>query len=180
MPTTRTGLQYALSPTFTENDDDRRYPYHNPRCSKSRAAADYLAQQNVETRIVRYLDTPPDISVLREIFGKLGLADVRGMMRVKDDLYRELKLDDPSLDNEALLVAIAAHPALLERPDCPSWAAKPPSARPDGKYCGFAGGRIGRLKKRIQERNRICIARFRHTARCGLTCGAASKSASSS
>jgi len=90
--------------------------YHNPRCSKSRAAADYLAQQNVETRIVRYLDTPPDISVLREIFGKLGLADVRGMMRVKDDLYRELKLDDPSLDNEALLAAIAAHPALLERP----------------------------------------------------------------
>ena len=69
--------------------------YHNPRCSKSRAAADYLAQQNVETRIVRYLDTPPDISVLHEIFGKLGLTDVRGMMRVKDDLYRELKLDDP-------------------------------------------------------------------------------------
>ena len=90
--------------------------YHNPNCSKSRAAADYLAQQNVETRIVRYLDTPPDIAVLREIFGKLGLADVRGMMRVKDDLYRELKLDDPSLDNEALLAAIAAHPALLERP----------------------------------------------------------------
>ena len=90
--------------------------YHNPRCSTSRAAADYLAQQNVETRIVRYLDTPPDISVLREIFGKLGLTDVRGMMRVKDDLYRELKLDDPSLDNEALLAAIAAHPALLERP----------------------------------------------------------------
>ena len=90
--------------------------YHKPRSSKSRAAADYLAQQNVETRIVCYLDTPPDISVLREIFGKLGLADVRGMMRVKDDLYRELKLDDPSLDNEALLVAIAAHPALLERP----------------------------------------------------------------
>ena len=90
--------------------------YHNPRCSKSRAVADYLAQQNVETRIVRYLDTPPDISVLREIFGKLGLADVRGMMRVKDDLYSELKLDDPSLDNEALLAAIAAHPALLERP----------------------------------------------------------------
>jgi len=27
-----------------------------------------------------------------------------------------LKLDDPSLDNEALLAAIASHPALLERP----------------------------------------------------------------
>ena len=37
-------------------------------------------------------------------------------LTLKDDLYRELKLDDPSLDNEALLAAIAAHPALLERP----------------------------------------------------------------
>ena len=50
------------------------------------------------------------------VIQELGHLPVRGMMRVKDDLYRELKLDDPSLDNEALLAAIAAHPALLERP----------------------------------------------------------------
>ena len=150
--------------------------YHNPRCSKSRAAADYLAQQNVETRIVRYLDTPPDIAVLREIFGKLGLADVRGMMRVKDDLYRELKLDDPSLDN-ARRDCGPSRP--VGKTDC-RLGRQSRHRPPDGKYCGFAGGRIGRLKKRIQERNRICIARFRHTARFGLICGAASKSVLSS
>lgn len=38
------------------------------------------------------------------------------MMRVKDDLYKELGLDNPDLDNDALLRAIADHPALLERP----------------------------------------------------------------
>ena len=38
------------------------------------------------------------------------------MMRVKDDLYKELGLDKSDLDNQALLEAIAAHPALLERP----------------------------------------------------------------
>ena len=90
--------------------------YHNPRCSKSRAAAEWLAAQGVETQVVRYLDRPLTAAELRGLAQKLGLADVRGMMRVKDDLYRELKLDDPSLDNEALLAAIAAHPALLERP----------------------------------------------------------------
>jgi putative arsenate reductase len=63
---------------------------------------------------VRYLDEPLSVSGLRDLAAKLGLADVRGMMRVKDDLYRELNLD--KADNEALLAAMAAHPALLERP----------------------------------------------------------------
>jgi len=38
------------------------------------------------------------------------------MMRTKDDLYKELGLDNPDLDNAALLQAIAEYPALLERP----------------------------------------------------------------
>ena len=66
--------------------------------------------------VVKYLDTPPDLATLKDIFAKLGLESVRGMMRVKDDLYKELGLDNPDLDNQALLEAIAAHPSLLERP----------------------------------------------------------------
>ena len=38
------------------------------------------------------------------------------MMRVKDSLYQELGLDNPDLDDDALLRAVAEHPALLERP----------------------------------------------------------------
>lgn len=53
---------------------------------------------------------------MKDIFNKLGLESARGMMRVKDDLYKELGLDNPDLDNDALLRAIADHPALLERP----------------------------------------------------------------
>ncbi len=88
--------------------------YHNPRCSKSRAAAEWLAENGFAADTVRYLDEPLSVSGLRDLAAKLGLADVRGMMRVKDDLYRELNLD--KADNEALLAAMAAHPALLERP----------------------------------------------------------------
>ncbi|MGF6147349.1 arsenate reductase [Kingella potus] len=88
--------------------------YHNPRCSKSRAAAEWLAEQGVATHIVRYLDRPLDAAALRDLAGRLGLSDVRGMMRTKDDLYRSLDLD--GADNEALIAALAAHPALLERP----------------------------------------------------------------
>ena len=90
--------------------------YHNARCSKSRAALELLQQRGIEAEIVDYLQTPPDLAALRGVFRKLGLQSVRGMMRVKDDLYFSLKLDNPDLDNEALLAAIVENPALLERP----------------------------------------------------------------
>ena len=86
--------------------------FHNPRCSKSRAALSLLEERGISAEVVGYLDNPPDLPALRDIFNKLGLDSVRGMMRVKDDLY----LDNPDLDNDALLQAIVEHPALLERP----------------------------------------------------------------
>ena len=90
--------------------------YHNNRCSKSRAALALLQVRGVKTRVVNYLDTPPSLEDLRLIFKQLGIESVRGMMRVKDELYRELQLDYPDLSNEDLLQAITAHPKLLERP----------------------------------------------------------------
>lgn len=90
--------------------------YHNNRCSKSRAALNLLESRGIEAETVHYLTTPPDLATLADIFRKLGLDDARGMMRVKDDLYKELRLDAPDVDNQALLAAIAKHPALLERP----------------------------------------------------------------
>ena len=84
--------------------------YHNPRCSKSRSAFDLLQERGIEAKVVRYLDA------LQDIFRKLGLESARGMMRVKDSLYQELGLDNPDLDDDALLRAVAEHPALLERP----------------------------------------------------------------
>ena len=90
--------------------------FHNPRCSKSRAALSLLEERGISAEVVGYLDNPPDLPALRDIFNKLGLVSARGMMRVKDDLYKELGLDNLDLDNDALLRAIADHPALLERP----------------------------------------------------------------
>ena len=90
--------------------------YHNPRCSKSRAALALLQERGIEADIVQYLNDAPDLAALQSLFAKLGLESARGMMRVKDDLYKELGLDKPELDNDALLAAVAAHPALLERP----------------------------------------------------------------
>lgn len=90
--------------------------YHNPRCSKSRAALDLLEKRRLPHQVVHYLDTPLDFAALKQLFRQLGFNSPREMMRVKDELYKTFALDNPDLDNDALLQAIAEHPALLERP----------------------------------------------------------------
>ena len=39
--------------------------YHNPRCSKSRAALELLQARGLQPHVVRYLETPPSASELR-------------------------------------------------------------------------------------------------------------------
>lgn len=89
--------------------------YHHPRCSKSRAAADYLEQAGIAAEICLYMKEAPDAEEIRALYGMLGLSSPREMMRTKDALFAEAGLAD-EYDEEKLLAALAAHPALLERP----------------------------------------------------------------
>ncbi|WP_239954236.1 arsenate reductase (glutaredoxin) [Pantoea sp. Z09] len=88
--------------------------YHNPRCSKSRETLALLTAHGVEPEIVRYLESPPDRDTLQILLQKLGMASARQLMRTKEDLYKALGLENAS--ESELLDALAAHPALLERP----------------------------------------------------------------
>jgi len=88
--------------------------YHNPRCSKSRETLALLTAHGVEPEIVRYLESPPDRDTLQILLQKLGMASTRQLMRTKEDLYQQLGLENAS--ESELLDALAAHPALLERP----------------------------------------------------------------
>ncbi|ABI56180.1 arsenate reductase [Alkalilimnicola ehrlichii MLHE-1] len=90
--------------------------YHNPRCSKSREGLKLLQAHGVEPEVIQYLKTPPGTDELASLMERLDIHDPRGMMRRKEKLYKELALDDPGLDRETLLQAIAEHPRLLERP----------------------------------------------------------------
>lgn len=89
--------------------------YHNPRCSKSRQTLALLRERGIEPEIVEYLKTPPDAGTLRTLLARLGL-DARGLMRRREKAYRENGLDDPELDEDALIAAMTANPVLIERP----------------------------------------------------------------
>lgn len=89
--------------------------YHNPRCSKSRQTLDLLRARDVEPQIVEYLQTPPRADELRRILALLGIGP-RDLMRKKESEYKAAGLDDPALDDDALIAAMVAAPILIERP----------------------------------------------------------------
>lgn len=89
--------------------------YHNPECATSRNTLALIRNAGVEPNIVEYLLAPPSRALLASMIGQAGLT-VRQAMRQKDTPYAELGLDDPELDDEALLDAMLAHPILINRP----------------------------------------------------------------
>lgn len=89
--------------------------YHNTRCSKSRATLALLEERGVPFEVINYLDTPPSASELRSLLKQLGMQ-ARELLRSGEPEYRDLGLDDLSLDDRQLIDAMVAHPRLIERP----------------------------------------------------------------
>lgn len=87
--------------------------WHNPRCSKSRAALALLQEApGVEVEVVEYLKTPPSRAKLEAVFAKAGIAP-REALRKGEDVVKQIGLD--TSDDAAILDAMAAHPILIER-----------------------------------------------------------------
>nr|WP_240703503.1 arsenate reductase (glutaredoxin) [Thermomonas aquatica] len=89
--------------------------WHNPACGTSRNALALIRHAGIEPRIVEYLQSPPDKARLREAIAAAGLS-VREAIRSKEPAYLANGLDDAALTDDALLDAMLAHPALINRP----------------------------------------------------------------
>lgn len=87
--------------------------YHNPRCSKSRQTLALLIERGVDPEIIEYLTDPPSAEELKNILSMLGKSP-RDILRKKE--AKEVGLDDPALDDDALIKAMAANPIVIERP----------------------------------------------------------------
>lgn len=105
--------------TWARNNDETKMLtiYHNPRCSKSRAALALLQEhadaRHVSITAVDYLKTPLTRAQLAQLQAMLGCPAAE-MVRTNENEFGALGLEGAS--DEALLEALAAHPQLLQRP----------------------------------------------------------------
>ncbi len=88
--------------------------WHNPNCSKSRAALETLrARPDIDVTVIQYLKDPPTRGKLAQLYRDAGMAPREGL-RLQGTDAKERGLD--SADDDSVLDAMAADPRLIERP----------------------------------------------------------------
>lgn len=86
--------------------------WHNPRCSKSRAALALLEARGITPDIRLYLKEPPTEAEVKALAGRLD-RPLQDIIRKGEPPYKDLALK--TADDATLTRAIVAHPILLER-----------------------------------------------------------------
>lgn len=89
--------------------------WHNPRCSKSRAAKAALDAAVPDHTERRYLDDPPTEAELDAVLTRLDRQPWE-ITRMKEPRAKELGLATFPRERAAWLGVLAANPALIERP----------------------------------------------------------------
>lgn len=88
--------------------------YHNPRCSKSRAALALLEERGVEPEVVRYLETPLSVATLTAVAAKLD-GPAWALVRTGEAEFAQAGIG-PESGVEDIAAAIVKAPKLLQRP----------------------------------------------------------------
>lgn len=88
--------------------------WHNPNCSKSRAALARLQDEDgLEVEVIQYLKHPPTRETLKALYAEAGMAPREGVRTSGTDA-KERGLTEA--DDELVLDAMAVDPKLIERP----------------------------------------------------------------
>jgi len=88
--------------------------WHNPKCGTSRKVLALLeAREGVELTVVEYLKHPPARAQLAQLFAEAGMTPADGL-RLMGTNAEERGL--PGADADTVLDAMAADPALINRP----------------------------------------------------------------
>lgn len=88
--------------------------WHNPKCGTSRKTLAILEETpGVEVEVIEYLKTAPSAEKLAQLYRDAGITPQQGL-RTKGTDAAERGL--PEASDAAVLAAMAAEPALIERP----------------------------------------------------------------
>jgi arsenate reductase (glutaredoxin) len=88
--------------------------WHNPNCGTSRKTLAILQETpGMDVTVVEYLKNPPSADKLSQLYRDAGITPAQGLrLRGTDAEERGL----PSASDAEVLAAMAAQPALIERP----------------------------------------------------------------
>ncbi|ROO83886.1 arsenate reductase [Actinocorallia herbida] len=89
--------------------------WHNPRCSKSRAALAALSGSGAEFTERRYLEDAPTVADLEDVLTRLGMEPWE-ITRMGEPVAKELELKSAEHDRGRWIEVLAAHPSLIQRP----------------------------------------------------------------
>ena len=89
--------------------------YHNPNCSTSRNTVALLREKGCNPVVVEYLKTGWTRPQLEALFARMGVTP-REILREKGSPAAELGLLEPGVSQDAILLAMTAHPVLVNRP----------------------------------------------------------------
>jgi arsenate reductase len=89
--------------------------FHNPRCSKSRQTLQILKDNECDTEIILYLETPLDQSVLEGVIKKISLPP-RELLRKGEQEFKDNDLKNKNFSDQEIIAFMVKHPKLIERP----------------------------------------------------------------
>jgi len=70
---------------------------------------------DVEVKVILYLQDPPSVSELKLLLEKLGMK-ASEMVRKGESIIKELDIDLSNISNDDLISIMVEHPILIERP----------------------------------------------------------------
>ena len=89
--------------------------YHNPRCSKSRAAYNYLQERDIKFDTIEYQTNIPSESDIKHILQLLDLPLAK-VIRTNDAAFKKLNIDLSQLDYNQVVKLISCNIKILQRP----------------------------------------------------------------
>ena len=89
--------------------------HHNPNCGTSRNTLEMIRQSGIEPTIHDYVKTGWTRPQLEGLLARMGKRP-RDILRVRGTPAEELGLTRAGASDDEILVAMTAHPILVERP----------------------------------------------------------------
>ena len=88
--------------------------YHNPRCSKSRCAVDWLKENKIDFEVVEYLKNLLSRDELQQILTQLKIS-ASELLRKSEEEYNQF-IKGRVLSEDEILDLMVKFPKLIERP----------------------------------------------------------------